>query len=153
MFHLSLCPFIEILFYIIYLLIYLIFYYKQNLVFFVKFRPLESEWKRISQRNQIGCVAELTLEHLLTFYLNVFKSSMSYFTWRLAKKYAEGRASQKVYIGMQGERGPKTILELRAHFKGRSVKLKVSIKFEKFIKLTPTVINLHIFFSWRLQQS
>ena len=76
-------------------------------------------------------MAELTLEHLLTFYLNVFKSSMSYLTWRLAKKYAEDRASQKVYIGMQGERGPKTILELRAHFKGRSVKLKVSIKFEK----------------------
>ena len=66
------------------------------------------------------------------------------------KKYAEGTASQKVYIGMQGERSPKTILELRAHFKDRSVKLKVSIKFEKVIKLTPTFINLHIFFSWRL---
>ena len=33
MFHLSLCPFKDILFYIIYLLIHLIFYYKQNLVF------------------------------------------------------------------------------------------------------------------------
>ena len=58
----------------------------------------------------------------------------------LTKKYAEERDSPKMYMCVQGERRSKNHSWAAYAFYGRPVKVKVSSKFEKVIKLTPAFI-------------